>query len=326
LYNEPYARDIGDLFVATGIGTISAGLNTLTLLTPNLNLGIKTGMVISPSRFGIFAEAGNIVVGVSSTTMDLTPYSDVISVGTTSTYTVPLITLQNPSVSAVTAPGSDGKYTYFDFSKDPNLISDKIAVEITDNAYVPQVISLISSSNNFGKGVKIKYINNGVSSASQEWNKFMEGVPDPDLLPDDIVNVEEPKVGADKIYYPVGFDQKPILLGGGDASEGDVRIFQGQVGFAQVAYASLSACDDSDLNAAISARNTAESALSGSNSFPEKVSLVNDIRSKRNNLNVTIWAYRGMIGNSENEFTKNNNFMNDLNNSPYKNLINTGVE
>jgi len=326
LYNEPYARDIGDLFVATGIGTISAGLNTLTLLTPNLNLGIKTGMVISPSRFGIFAEAGNIVVGVSSTTMDLRPYSDVISVGTTSTYTVPLITLQNPSVSAVTAPGSDGKYTYFDFSKDPNLISDKIAVEITDNAYVPQVISLISSSNNFGKGVKIKYINNGVSSASQEWNKFMEGVPDPDLLPDDIVNVEEPKVGADKIYYPVGFDQKPILFGGANASEGDVRIFQGQVGFAQVAYASLSACDDSDLNAAISARNTAESALSGSNSFPEKVSLVNDIRSKRNNLNVTIWAYRGMIGNSENEFTKNEDFMNNLDSSPYKNLINTGVE
>lgn len=326
LYNEPYARDIGDLFVATGIGTISAGFNTITLLTPNVNLGIKTGMVITPSRFGIFAEAGNIVVGVSSTTMDLRPYSDVISVGTTSTYTVPLITLQNPSVSAVTAPGSDGKYTYFDFSKDPNLISDKIAVEITDNAYVPQVISLISSSNNFGKGVKIKYINNGVSSASQEWNKFMEGVPDPDLLPDDIVNIEEPKVGADKIYYAVGFDQKPILLGGGNASEGDVRTFQGTTGFAQQAYASLSGCNDSDLNAAISARDDAEAALSGSNSFPEKVSLVNDIRSKRNNLNVTIWAYRGMIGNSENEFTANNSFMNEINSSPYKNLINTGTE
>lgn len=328
LYNEPYARDIGDLFVATGIGTISAGFNTITLLTPNLNLGIKPGMVITPSRFGIFAEAGNTVVGVSSTTMDLRPYSDVISVGTTSTYTVPLITLQNPSVSAVTAPGSDGKYTYFDFSKDPNLISDNLAVEITDQAYVPQVISLMvgGSGRNFGEGVKIKYINNGVSSASQEWNKFMEGVPDPDLLPDDIVNVEEPKVGADKIYYPVGFGQKPILANGNNASEGDVRTFLGTAGFAQQAYASLSGCNDSDLNAAISARDDAEAALSGSNSFPEKVSLVNDIRSKRNNLNVTIWAYRGMIGNSENEFTANNSFMNEINSSPYKNLMNTGTE
>ena len=55
LYNEPYARDIGDLFVATGIGTISAGFNTMTLLTPKLNLGITTGMVVTPSRLGIFA-------------------------------------------------------------------------------------------------------------------------------------------------------------------------------------------------------------------------------------------------------------------------------
>ena len=114
--------------------------------------------------------------------------------------------------------------------------------------------------------------------------------------------------------------------GGANASEGDVRIFLGESGFAQQAYASLSSCNDTALNAAISARNTAESALSGSNSFPEKVSLVNAIRTKRNNINVTIWAYRGMIGNSENEFSNNNNFMNDLNNSPYKNLMNTGVE
>jgi len=326
LYNEPYARDIGDLFVATGIGTISAGFNTITLLTPNVNLGIKTGMVITPSRFGIFASAGNVVVGVSSTTMDLSPYSDVLNIGSASTVSVPLITLQNPSVSAVTAPGSDGNFTYFDFSKDPNSISDKLAVEIEDSPFTPQVIKLITRDSNFGKGVEIEYINNGASSSPKEWNKFMEGVPDPDLLPDEDVKITKPVVGADKIYYAVGFDQKPILLGGGNASEGDVRTFQGTTGFAQQAYASLSGCNDSDLNAAISARDDAEAALSGSNSFPEKVSLVNDIRSKRNNLNVTIWAYRGMIGNSENEFTANNSFMNEINSSPYKNLMNTGTE
>ena len=328
LYNEPYARDVGDLFVASGIGTVSAGFNTITLLTPNLNLGIQTGMVMSSSRLGVFAEDGNTVVGVGTTIMDLRPFSDVISVGTTSIYTVPLITLQNPAVSAVTAPGSDGNYTYFDFSKDPNSISDALAVEITDNAYVPQVISLMvgGSGRNFGQGVEIEYINNGVSSATKEWNKFMDGVPDPDLLPDERVEITKPIVGAGKIYYPIGFDQKPILFGGADASEGDVRTFQGTLGFAQQAYASLSACDDTAVNAAISARNTAESALSGSNSFPEKISLVNAIRSKRNEINVTIWAYRGMIGNSENELTNNNNFMNNLSNSPYANLMNTGVE
>ena len=326
LYNEPYARDIGDFFVATGIGTISAGINTLTLLTPNLNLGITTGMIVSPSRLGIFAEASNVVVGVGTTVVDLRPYSDVISVGSTSIYTVPLITLQDPAVSAVTAPGSDGNYTYFDFSKDPNLISDNLAVEITDKAYVPQVISLISSNSDFGKGVEIEYINNGVSSSPKEWNKFMEGVPDPDLLPDENVKITKPVVGADKIYYAIGFDQKPILFGGADASEGDTRTFEGSSGYAQQAYASLSACNDTALNAVIGVRNAAEAALSGSNSFPEKLSLVNSIRTKRNDINVMIWAYRGMIGNSENEFTKNDNFMNNLGNSPYKNLINTGVE
>ena len=334
LYNEPYARDIGDFFVATGIGTVSAGFNTMTLLTPNLNLGITTGMVVSPSRFGIFAEAGNTVVGVGTTIVDLRPYSDVISVGTTSIYTVPLITLQNPAVSAVTAPGSDGNYTYFDFSKDPNLISDALAVEITDQAYVPQVISLMigGSGNNFGKGVKIKYINNGQGTATQEWNAFLEGLPDPNQNfrriddQDDIVEVEHPKIGAGKIYYAVGFDQKPILFGGADASEGDTRTFEGSVGFAQQAYASLSACNDTALNAAISARNTAEAALSGSNSFPEKISLVNAIRTKRNEINIAIWAYRTQIGKAQGDVATNNNFMNNLNNSPYTNLMNTGVE
>ena len=328
LYNEPYARDIGDFFVATGIGTISAGINTLTLLTPNLNLGITTGMIVSPSRLGIFAEASNVVVGVGTTIVDLRPFNDIVSVGATSIYTVPTITLQDPVISAVTAPGSDGNYTYFDFSKDPNLISDKLAVEITDQAYVPQVISLIvgGSGRNFGEGVKIEYVNNGASSSPKEWNKFMEGIPNPDLLPDEDVRVTKPVVGADKIYYPIGFGQKPILLGGSDASEGDTRTFEGAAGYAQSAYASLSACNDTALNAAIGVRNTAEAALSGSNSFPEKVSLVNSIRSKRNDISVRIWAYRGMIGNSENEFTKNENFMNNIDNSPYKNLINTGVE
>ena len=326
LYREPYDRDVFDFFVATGIGTISQGSTQLTLLTPNVNLGIKPGMVVTPNSINIFASSqGNIVVGVSSTTMDLRPYSDILSVGSTSIYSVPVITLQDPAIANAFAPDSDGNYSYFDFSKDPDLISDEFAINPEVSPYAPQTISLLGNSD-FGNGVKIKYINNGVSSASQEWNKFLEGFPDPDLLPDDIVNVEEPKVGAGKIYYAVGFDQKPISSGGGNASEGDVRIFDGNVGLAQQAYASLSGCNDSDLNAAISVRNTAEAALSGSNSFPEKVTLVNKVRTKRNELNIAIWAYRTHIGNAENELIANGDFMNQMNISPYKNLLNTGTE
>jgi len=326
LYREPYDRDVFDFFVATGIGTISQGSNQLTLLTPNVNLGIKTGMVVTPSSINVFASSqGNIVVGVSSTTMDLRPYSDIISVGSTSIYSVPVITLQDPAIANAFAPDSDGNYSYFDFSKDPDLISDEFAINPEVSPYAPQTISLLGNSD-LGTGVKIKYINNGASPASQEWNKFLEGFPDPDLLPDDIVNVVEPNVGAGKIYYAVGFDQKPISVGGGDASEGDVRTFQGTTGFAQQAYASLSGCNDGDLNAAISARNAAEAALSGSNSFPEKITLVNQVRTKRNELNIAVWAYRTHIGNSENELAANGSFMSQMNSSPYKNLLNTGTE
>ena len=105
-----------------------------------------------------------------------------------------------------------------------------------------------------------------------------------------------------------------------------MRIFDGNVGLAQQAYASLSGCNDSDLNAAISVRNTAEAALSGSNTFPEKISIVNSVRTKRNEINLAIWAYRSQIGKAHDDVDSNNSFMNNLNTSPYANLMNTGTE
>jgi hypothetical protein len=325
LYREPYDRDVFDTFVATGIGTISQGSTLLTILTPNVDMGIKTGMIVTPSQLGVFASPqGNVVVGVSSTTTDLSPYSDVLSIGTTTIYSVPLLTLQDPAIADVEAPNSNGDYSYFDFSKDPDLISDEYAISPKASPYVPQVVSLFTT-NDYSQGVKIKYVNNGSPTASQEWNQFLEGFPDPDQLPD-IVEVEPPNVGAGKIYYPVGFGQKPILFGGVDAVEGDIRVFNGSSEFILPAYEALPTCNDTALNNSISTRNAAEAALSGSNSFPEKVTLVNEVRTKRNELNIAIWAYRTHIGDSEDKVTGNDGFMNTVNNSPYKNLMNTGVE
>jgi hypothetical protein len=325
LYREPYDRDVFDTFVATGIGTISQGSTLLTVLTPNVNIGIKTGMVVTPSQLGVFASTqGNVVVGVSSTTTDLSPYSDVLSIGATTIYSVPLLTLQDPAIGNAVAPNSDGDYPYFDFLKDPALISDEYAIDPKDSPYVPQVVSLFTDDD-YGQGVKIKYVDNGSPTASQEWNKFLEGFPDPEQLPD-IVEVEPPNVGAGKIYYPVGFGQKPIMGVGVDAVEGDVRVFSSTLGFLLPAYEVLPTCDDTALNNSISDRNTAEAALSGSNSFPEKVTLVNEVRTKRNELNIAIWAYRTHIGDSETKVTGNDGFMNTVNNSPYKNLMNTGTE
>ena len=197
-----------------------------------------------------------------------------------------------------------------------------MAVSTDQNPYVPQVISIMGVED-YNKGVKIKYDNSGISSAPGEWNKFMEGLPDPDQLPE-LVDVEEPKVGADKIYYPIGFGSKPVN-GGADAQEGDTMTVTTSE-FTGIPYTALPACNDSALNNAISARNTAEAALSGDNDFPKKVELVNKVRDKRNELNIAIWAYRSHIGDSNSKVLNNDDFMNTVNTSPYKDLMNFGTE
>ena len=83
----------------------------------------------------------------------------------------------------------------------------------------------------------------------------MEGFPDPDQLPDDIVEVEEPKVGAGKIYYRIGFDEKPVFpISGDDAEEGDETQVIGNILWNQTLYETLPSCDNTDLNDAISER------------------------------------------------------------------------
>ena len=42
---------------------------------------------------------------------------------------------------------------------------------------------------------------------------------------DDLVQyIFEPEVGAGRIYFKLGFDQKPIRLDGNDAVEGETRM------------------------------------------------------------------------------------------------------
>jgi len=324
LYVEPYSKDVFDLSVATGIGTIGVGSTQLIMLTTNVDIGVKIGDLVQSSDVTTFAgNSGNVVVGVSSTTMDLSPYTDILGIGTQPFYNVPLITLSTPSISSVTAPNDDGKYTFFDFSKDPNLISDAMAVSPTANPYVPQVITIMGTDDYSG-GVKTEYDNSGISSARQEWNKFMDGLPDPDQIPE-IVPIEEPKVGGDKIYYPVGFDQKPIGIGGGDAAEGDTLSLSSDE-FGTALYAALPNCDDSAVNNAINVRNAAEAALAADGDFVSKIELSNKIRLKRNEFNLAIWAYRAHIGESDDRIISSSDFVEIIKTSPYKDLMNFGTE
>ena len=331
LYREPYDRDIADLFVASGVGTMGVNSKDIILLTTNVNLGIETGMLVTTEGTTPFATQQTYVVGVGSTAKDLSQYTDIVNVGTSSTVIggagintaiVPMITVQDAAIVDTLAPNRDGVYTTFEFSKDPDTISDEFAIEKTKSPYVPQTIS-IQGFKQKGKGVEIKYVNNGVPNTTQEWNKFLEGFPDPDQLPDEIIEVEEPRVGAGKIYYRIGFGEKPVHpISGNDAEEGDEAQIIGTISWAQTLYQSLPSCDNAALNAAISMRDFAESQLAGDNDFPQKIQLANTVRTKRNELNLSIWAYRCHIGDADDQAGNATNFNSTINNSKFKDIMN----
>ena len=324
LYREPYDRDVFDLSVYSGIGTIVPGSRQIHLLTTQVNTGIKTGDIVTTTGGNqpFAGLSGNIVSGISSTTKDLSPYSDIVNLP--SNYAppsiIPVITVEDAAVGEAQAPNSNGDYTTFDFSKNPNDLSDEYALPIDASPYTPQEISILSFGEK-GAGIEIKYDNSGTASSKQDWNKFLEGFPDPDLLPDDIVEVVEPKVGAGKIYYPIGFDQKPTFQGGGNASEGDEATITGSTTWPTM-YQSLSSCNNGSLNQSISDRDSAENSLSNNTDFFEKIVLVNTIRTKRSEMNLAIWGYRTHIGDSDLRITENNIFADTINESQYKDLMN----
>ena len=69
LYREPYDRDISDLFVASGVGTIGVNSKEIILLTTNVNLGIETGNLVTTEGTKSFCQSfGYICCGIGSTT------------------------------------------------------------------------------------------------------------------------------------------------------------------------------------------------------------------------------------------------------------------
>ena len=332
-YNEPYARDQLDTFRASGIGTISVGTaattNRMTILSPSNETPIKVGQLMTPSQTGFFASQFVTVTGVGTTAVDLSSYQ--FSGITTSTpVVVPYITVDSLPVAKIDAPLSDGTFVNMVFTQDPDTLSDSLAVAMEDNPYVDQSIEIMSYSQ-AGTGVKIEYNNSGISSGTRTWNKFLDGLTDPNGDIDDDGNTEivsEPPLGADKIYYRIGFDEKPILYpGGSDASEGDslslTELTRITVGSGVNVYSTLSACDDTELNEAISARNTAETNLANDSDFPKKISLSNSIKQKVNDeFNLRTWAYRMQIGKANDRKAGIDTFRSVIEGSDFQDLMN----
>ena len=329
LYNEPYARDQLDTFRASGIGTISVGsaatTNRMTILSPENETKIKVGQLMTPSKSGFFATQFVTVTGVGTTAVDLSSYP-FSGITTSKLVVVPYITVDALPIAKIDAPLSDGTFVNMTFTQDPDTLSDSLAVGMEDNPYVDQTIEIMSY-NQAGTGVRIEYDNSGISSGTRAWNKFMDGFSDPnadfDEDEEDAI-ISEPPLGADKVYYRIGFDEKPVLpLGGGDASEGDTAIVAKTTLAVTTLYDSLPTCDDTELNEAISARNTAETNLANDSDFPKKISLSNSIKEKVNDeFNLRTWAYRMQIGKANDRKAGIDTFRGVIEGSDFQDLMN----
>ena len=79
LYDEPYAKDRLDTFRGVGVGTIGIGTcmseNYMTILTPDDDIDIKVGQIVTPSISGYFATQSVTVTSVGTTQQRLVSLS-----------------------------------------------------------------------------------------------------------------------------------------------------------------------------------------------------------------------------------------------------------
>lgn len=336
--DEPYAEDLVDPIMSTGIGTIGLASNILTfdaLTSVDSNksalAGIKTGALITCDRFGIWFDERSRIVAYGNT---------VIGIGTAGingdgqakrTW----VQTEDFAMSEVKVPEDDGTFTNFFVLQGPDDINyDKFALkrtgELTDEL-APEIPTRVCpmTPSLVGKGVKITYDNNSDPATCKEWNKFLEGFPDPadpvTIIDADSAEVEynivtAPKVGPGKTWYRDGFTLRPILPNGNPASFGDTIIVEDVGDVCQpgggipgaptndpVLYENLPSCSDLDneITDKEDERDEIEDQLyddlENSNSDVAKLyRLTNALRAERNELNLRIWAYRVQMGRSEN--------------------------
>lgn len=295
-YDEPYTRDIGDTSVATFIGTCAFGTKNLIVMLPyedGISNDFEVGQVVTCSTDGIFAGNSNTIVGLGTTTADLSKVSP--GIGTTNA-TVPVIVLNVNTIGVVTAPQADGSFITFTVLDDPDNIGSISDYEVgfTKNPFSPQQIGILESSSQIGIGISIYLDNSGNPSATQSWKpeNAITGVEDVD-------DVVEPSVGAGKIYYKVGFTSAPSTFGGASrAPEGTTLI--GITEADMISYfIDLSTCstEETAISNSITARNSAESNFnSGISTFNSLLSAARDLRSERSDYNLRIWGLRQSIG------------------------------
>jgi hypothetical protein len=330
---EPYSRDVLETYVNVSIGT--ADLGGTRLFLGEIYDDIEIGQLVSSEPQILFPDSGvNIVTGVGTAIANLTGIPNTSGVnGEIVTY----VDLRDPVTQLVTAPLFDGQYPTFTFSISPDQVSDSISVGERDSPYELQQVKKMVASD-AGTGVEVEYDNSGVEVYNAEWPHFMDGYPDPKNVSRII---REPKVGSGKVYYPIGFDRKPLKASGGNAAEGDTRTISEYIstfgGFFDpnspqhpdfVPAYSSQLNNTPEIDAEIKSNETEalqkESSLKYNDEFYNSISLANKIKKEYNDFNIRIWAYRVQIGKAKQEKLEKEEFKTLINNDTYKPVANTG--
>ncbi len=135
-YDEPYARDIGDTFVTSFIGTIAMGSNQLTVMNPIMSTGedsgnsiLEVGQIVSCGKTGVFVTTTKIS-GISTGFADLsqipttgigsTDHSPVNILSLTATTGVAVSTFDSISFRVLDNPDSGPAYSVGDVTSNGN--------------------------------------------------------------------------------------------------------------------------------------------------------------------------------------------------------------
>ena len=168
-YLEPYQLDIGDTFVTSFIGTVNAGSNKLTVMSPVGSTGqdpsvtpiYKTGQIITCDREGVLTEPTKII-GINTGTADLAqiPTTGPAGIVTTNVSTVNILTINPVAGLAVSAFDS----TSFSVLDNPTTGPVGVISDVTSNGEVykenKKYHAVPSTSNFSGEGATFSVFTN----------------------------------------------------------------------------------------------------------------------------------------------------------------------
>ena len=303
-YEEPFNEDIGNSLIGSFIGTCSAGSSEITIMnTTDKNEKYEPGQIISrctKSGVLIIDPVKITEVGIGTLTVNLEP------VGIASTQaTVNIIKTNVAMGNNATAPEPDNSLVSFRVIADPDEFlkgRKKFQIPFEKDPFNDQVLSIATTSN-IGAGKSVYLVQNGVTKKQAEWNTgdIYKINDDGDFY------VTEPVIGPGRIYFTLGFDEKPIRDNGDDAEEGDTRSKTGNFPSGvdiDPFYESLPSCSsaiDDAITDTLGISSTKETALTNNNSVNQTLLVAsNALREERNQISLRIFGMRKILG-SENK-------------------------